>query len=60
MINRNLQKETASPIIALNEAADMSNDDMLRLRRELVNAAIEVVGYDPVKIEQYLNRKDVA
>lgn len=60
MINRNLQKEAASPIIAFNEAADMSNDDKLRLRRELVNAAIEVVGYDPVKIEQYLNRKDVA
>ncbi len=58
--NRNLQKEASSPIITLNDAAEMSNDDMLRLRRELVNAAIEVVGYDPVKIEQYLNRKDVA
>lgn len=52
--------ELTSPKKALEDAAEMSNDDMLRLRRELVNAAIEVVGYDPVKIEQYLNRKDVA
>ncbi len=58
--NRNLQKEALSPIMAINDAADMSNEDVLRLRRELVNAAIEVVGYDPVKIEQYLNRKNVA
>jgi hypothetical protein len=58
--NRNLHKEAARPVIAINEAAENSNEDMLRLRRELVNAAIEVVGYDPIKIEQYLNRKDVA
>ncbi len=58
--NRNLQKEAARPVIAINEVTDDSNEDLLRLRRELVNAAIEVVGYDPVKIEQYLNRKNVA
>jgi hypothetical protein len=44
----------------MNEGAEISNDDKLRIRREMVNAAIEVVGYDPAKIEQYLNRKDVA
>lgn len=58
--NKNLQKEAARPVIGLNEVADHSNEDMLRLRRELVNAAIEVVGHDPIKIEQYLNRKNVA
>ncbi|SKB92476.1 hypothetical protein [Daejeonella lutea] len=58
--NRNLHKEAAMPVITINDAADNSNEDMLRLRRELVNAAIEVVGYDPIKIEQYLNRKNVA
>ena len=44
----------------MNEGAEISNEDKLRIRREMVNAAIEVVGYDPVKIEQYLSRKDVA
>ncbi len=58
--NRNLHKEATPPVIAMSEAADNSNDDTLRFRREMVNAAIEVVGYDPIKIEQYLNRKDVA
>lgn len=58
--NRNTQTEAARPVIAMNDGPETPNEDMLRLRRELVNAAIEVVGYDPIKIEQYLNRKDVA
>jgi hypothetical protein len=58
--NRNTQMETARPVVAMNEGAEASNEDKLRIRRELVNAAIEVVGYDPVKIEQYLSRKNVA
>lgn len=58
--NRNTQTEASRPVVAMNEGAEISNDDKLRIRREMVNAAIEVVGYDPVKIEQYLNRKDVA
>ena len=58
--NRNTQTEASRPVVSMNEGAEISNEDKLRIRRELVNAAIEVVGYDPVKIEQYLNRKDVA
>ena len=58
--NRNTQTEEARPLVAISEGAELSNEDKLRIRRELVNAAIEVVGYDPVKIEQYLNRKNVA
>ncbi|MGB4398863.1 MAG: hypothetical protein WBJ10_05800 [Daejeonella sp.] len=58
--NRNTQTEAARPLVSINEGAEISNEDKLRIRRELVNAAIEVVGYDPVKIEQYLNRKNVA
>lgn len=58
--NRNTQTEAARPVVAMNEGAEISNEDKLRIRRELVNAAIEVVGYDPVKIEQYLSRKNVA
>lgn len=58
--NRNTQTEAARPLASMNEGAEISNEDKLRIRRELVNAAIEVVGYDPVKIEQYLNRKNVA
>jgi hypothetical protein len=58
--NRNTQTEASRPVVAMNEGAEVSNDDKLRIRREMVNAAIEVVGYDPAKIEQYLNRKDVA
>lgn len=58
--NRNTQSEAARPLVSMNEGAEISNEDKLRIRRELVNAAIEVVGYDPDKIEQYLNRKNVA
>jgi len=58
--NRNTHTEAARPTVAMNEGAEVSHDDTLRIRRELVNAAIEAVGYDPIKIEQYLNRKDVA
>lgn len=58
--NRNTQTEAARSIVGIIEGSEISNEDMLRIRRELVNAAIEVVGYDPIKIEQYLNRKDVA
>ena len=58
--NRNTHTEASRPAVAMNEGAEISNDDKLRIRREMVNAAIEVVGYDPAKIEQYLNRKDVA
>lgn len=58
--NRNTQTESARPLVAMSEGAESSNEDKLRIRRELVNAAIEVVGNDPVKIEQYLNRKNVA
>jgi len=58
--NRNRQTEASRPVVAINEGADISNEDSLRIRRELVNAAIEAVGYDPIKIEKYLNRKDVA
>lgn len=58
--NRNTQTEAARPLVSMNEGAEISNEDKLRIRRELVNAAIEVVGYDPDKIEQYLNRKNVA
>lgn len=58
--NRNTQTETARPLVSMNEGAEISNEDKLRIRRELVNAAIEVVGDDPVKIEQYINRKNVA
>ncbi len=53
---RNIQIEPA-----ISEGVEISvNADLLRIRREMVNEAIEVVGYDPVKIEQYLNRKHVA
>lgn len=53
---RNIQIEPA-----VSDGAEISvNADVLRIRRELVNEAIEVVGYDPVKIEQYLNQKNVA
>lgn len=48
------------PVMGMIDGSEASNEDMLRLRRELVNAAIEAVGYDPIKIEQYLNRKNVA
>lgn len=58
--NRNIQNEASLPHVAISEGAEISNEDKLRIRRELVNAAIEVVGYDPIKIEQYLNRKNVA
>ncbi len=58
--NRNTQTEAARPLVSMNEGAEISNEDKLRIRRELVNAAIEVVGYDPDKIEQYINRKNVA
>lgn len=58
--NRNIHTEASRPAVAMNEGAEISNEDKLRIRREMVNAAIEVVGYDPVKIEQYLSRKDVA
>jgi MoxR-like ATPase len=37
-----------------------NNEEILRLRREYVNEAIELVGYNPVKIEQYLIKKHVA
>jgi hypothetical protein len=58
--NRNTHTEASRPVVAMNDGTDVSNEDTLRIRRELVNAAIEVVGYDPIKIEQYLNRKHVA
>lgn len=58
--NRIRQTEAARPVAAINEGGEISNEETLRIRRELVNAAIEAVGYDPIKIEQYLNRKDVA
>ena len=32
-------------------------EDQLRLRREQVNAAVEVVGNDYQKIEEFLKRK---
>lgn len=58
--NRNTETKAPRPVVAISEGAETSNEEKLRIRRELVNAAIEVVGYDPVKIEQYLNRKNVA
>jgi hypothetical protein len=60
MKHRNTQTEATRPVLAMNEGSELSNEDMLRIRRELVNAAIEVVGNDPIKIEQYLSRKHVA
>lgn len=56
-----LRKKNTITEPTVNEEREVSiNDDLLRIRRERVNEAIEIVGYDPVKIEQYLNRKDVA
>ncbi len=56
-----LRKRNTTIELASSDATEISvNDDLLRIRRERVNEAIEIVGDDPVKIEQYLNRKDVA
>jgi hypothetical protein len=56
-----LRKKNTTIEAAASEEREVSiNDDLLRIRRERVNEAIEIVGYDPIKIEQYLNRKDVA
>lgn len=44
----------------LNVLPEEHNEEKLRLRREYVNEAVELVGYDPVKIEQYLIKKHVA
>lgn len=38
----------------------LSDPDMLRLRREWVNEAIEYYGYDLVKIQEYVSRRSVA
>lgn len=35
-------------------------EDLLRLRREQVNAAVEVVGNDRQKIEEFLQKKYLA
>ncbi|MGV3686819.1 MAG: hypothetical protein ACO1NS_14415 [Daejeonella sp.] len=56
-----LKKRNTPKKTAVSEEIETSvNDELLRIRRERVNEAIEIVGYDPVKIEQYLNRKHVA
>ena len=53
--------EPGRPVVSITNTLEISaTEETLRIRRELVNAAIEVVGYDPLKIEAYLNRKSVA
>lgn len=36
---------------------ETSDDEQLRLRRELVNAAVELVGFDKDRVEEYLKKK---
>ena len=59
--NKDKHTEPGRPVISIINTLEISaTEETLRIRRELVNAAIEVVGYDPIKIEAYLNRKNVA
>jgi hypothetical protein len=64
--NRTMLKSKNTPAeydihhFEFGKSAPGLSEEELRIRRELVNAAVEQFGNDPVKIEQYLNRKNVA
>lgn len=62
MVKMNKENREVHTALAADLQAPLNtnNEENLRLRREYVNEAIELVGYDPVKIEQYLIKKHVA